>query len=285
MSVNVRLLCFIYKTFTGVDYMISNNNRGHKGSKCYTDGKVTILLFPGDKVPDGFHPGRKKTKWNPWAKGLKKDTSNKIAEKENKRMLSRNYCPLTDEHKDKISDSMKEKEPWNKGLTKETDERVKIASNKISSMMKLHHKNAIKNDPLFYEKQKTKLNSTMHRNNSFAKSKIEDDYYKQLCEKYGIENVVRQYSENRYPYKCDFYIPSEDLFIEFNWHWTHGKHPFDENNEEDIKTLELWKEKSCNSKFYKNAIYVWTELDPRKIETLKSGGMKFEIIYKDTIIK
>jgi len=32
---------------------------------------------------------------------------------------------------------------------------------------------------------------------------------------------------------CDFYIPSEDLFIELNRHWSHGGHFYDPNNIED----------------------------------------------------
>ena len=31
--------------------------------------------------------------------------------------------------------------------------------------------------------------------------------------------------DGRYPYYCDFYIPSEDLFIELNAHPSHGSKP------------------------------------------------------------
>ena len=75
-------------------------------------------------------------------------------------------------------------------------------------------------------------------------------------------DIIRQYSSDLYPYLCDFYIPSLNLYIELNNHWTHGPHPFDPNNEEDIKLLEYWKSK--NTKFYDNAIKTWTERDVNK---------------------
>ena len=53
------------------------SNQGHKGSKCYTDGVKTILLFPGQEIPDGFRPGRT-INTNPWNKGLTVYTSEKV---------------------------------------------------------------------------------------------------------------------------------------------------------------------------------------------------------------
>ena len=58
------------------------------------------------------------------------------------------------------------------------------------------------------------------KNGTYKKSKKEDECYELLIKKY--DNVIRQYrDENRYPFNCDFYIPNEDLFIEFNGYWTH----------------------------------------------------------------
>ena len=99
-------------------------------------------------------------------------------------------------------------------------------------------------------------------------------------ENYDKDDIIRQYfDKDRYPYKCDFYIKSEDKFIEVHGNWTHGKHPFDENNKEDIKILELWKEKAKTSDFYKNAIYQWTDLDVRKKKTAENNNLNFEAIY------
>ena len=97
--------------------------------------------------------------------------------------------------------------------------------------------------------------------------------------KYGIDNVKRQYSDSRYPFACDFYIPSEDLFIEFNRNWTHGGHPFDESNLDDIYKFEQWQEKAETSNYYKNAIYTWTDLDVRKQKCAKENNLNYKMIY------
>ena len=47
---------------------------------------------------------------------------------------------------------------------------------------------------------------------------------------------------------CDFYIEDIDTWIEFNGFMTHGGHPFDENNLDDINKLNIWKTK--NNSFY-----------------------------------
>ena len=57
-----------------------------------------------------------------------------------------------------------------------------------------------------------------------------------------------------YPFHCDFYIPSLNLYIEYNGSWTHGKHPFDSLSKEDQNRLKEMKAKAVNSKYYNNAI-------------------------------
>ena len=39
----------------------------------------------------------------------------------------------------------------------------------------------------------------------------------------NVEVIGNKY--DRYPFACDFYISSLDLFIECNYHWTHGGKP------------------------------------------------------------
>ena len=75
--------------------------------------------------------------------------------------------------------------------------------------------------------------------------------YNQLCEKYRRDDVKRNYDlDERYPYACDFYIVSEDKFIEFQGHWTHGKKPFKPEEKDSQEKLNKWKEKAKTSKFY-----------------------------------
>ncbi|MBO5004253.1 MAG: hypothetical protein J6D03_03185, partial [Clostridia bacterium] len=73
---------------------------------------------------------------------------------------------------------------------------------------------------------KLKEYNTKKINGTFNTSSWEDKSYVMLKEVYP--DVLRQYRDNiRYPWCCDFYIPSKDLFIECNYGWTHGGHPYD----------------------------------------------------------
>ena len=113
--------------------------------------------------------------------------------------------------------------------------------------------------------------ATKRKNNSFNISKPEIKSYELLREKYP--DIITQYKSDLYPYYCDFYIPSLDLYIECNYHWTHGKHPYNENNINDInKVNEL---KSKNTKFYNNAIITWTIRDVNKRNIAKENKLNY----------
>lgn len=114
------------------------------------------------------------------------------------------------------------------------------------------------------------------KNGTLNTSKPENQSYQILKEKY--KDIIQQYISNEYPFNCDFYIPSLDLYIECNYHWTHGGHPFNENNLEDQIKLDKWKNK--NSKFYNNAIYVWTDLDVRKRNIAKENNLNYVEVWK-----
>ena len=186
-------------------------------------------------------------------------------------------------YRKKLSDSTKGKNlgkiPWNKGLTKETDERVANQSILSKNGMERYISNKRLEDPEYYNRWRSSINNVMRSNGSFNRSLPEDKYYEKLITKYGEDGVIRWYYDERYPFICDFYIPSEDLFIELNKHWTHGGHPFDELNLNDISKLEDWQEKAETSKYYKNAIYTWTILDVKKQEYAKKNHLNYKVIY------
>lgn len=82
---------------------------------------------------------------------------------------------------------------------------------------------SVSNIPEVKTKKKSKLKEskkkeyiTKKQNNSFNKSKPEEYFYNYLLHKYSKEDIVRQYRDERYPFACDFYIKSQDLFIELN---------------------------------------------------------------------
>ena len=123
------------------------------------------------------------------------------------------------------------------------------------------------------EETKNKEYKTKLKNNSFNKSKTEDLTYELLKEKYT--DVKRQYKSDLYPFNCDFYIPSLNLYIECNYHWTHGGHPFDKDNENDNAKLKNMLNKINDHKFYKKAIYVWIELDVKKRNIAKQNNLNY----------
>ena len=58
------------------------------------------------------------------------------------------------------------------------------------------------------------------------RSKLEIEFAK-LCKKKDII-YVEEYSDSRYPFPCDFYLPDLDYFIEIHGSWVHGGHLYNE---------------------------------------------------------
>ena len=128
---------------------------------------------------------------------------------------------------------------------------------------------------------KIKSYNTKKKNHTFNTSYIEEEIYN-----YFIKNnikIIRQYKSDLYPFLCDFYLPDYDLYIEIQGNWTHGRHPFDENNQDDINILNMWKEKSKNSLYYINAIEVWTKRDVKKRNISKQNNLNYLEIFSDNI--
>ena len=119
---------------------------------------------------------------------------------------------------------------------------------------------------------------TRRKNKTFNTSKPEDELEKALKEEFS--EVYRNYNKDpRYPFLCDFYIPEKDLFLEFNAHWTHGHHWFS-SNDADEEILHIWQEKAEDgSKYYKNAVEVWTERDIFKRDTAKNNNLNYVVLW------
>lgn len=116
-----------------------------------------------------------------------------------------------------------------------------------------------------------KIRSSKKKNGTFNTSKPEKDIKVLLEAKFP--DLEYQYKEKRYPFSCDFYIPSLDLFIEYQGFWSHGFKPF-EGTKEDLIQLEKWKSKE-NNPIYKGAIQVWTIRDPLKRKTARENGLNW----------
>ena len=129
---------------------------------------------------------------------------------------------------------------------------------------------------------KEKRYNTMKKNGTLGsqRSKIEVICFDLLKIKFpDAKHTYRD--KERYPFNCDAYIPSKDLFIEFHFDWTHGYEPFDQNNLKLMNKLNSWKEKAKTSKYYKKAISTWTDLDIRKLETFINNKLNYKIFYNE----
>lgn len=121
-------------------------------------------------------------------------------------------------------------------------------------------------------------NKKLKENNTFSNSYVEEAFYKILTKKYN--DVIRQYKSEKYPFNCDFYIPSIDTYIEIQGSQFHHFHPFDENDIEDINELERLRNLANDAHpQYKRIIQVWAINDVNKRNIAKENNLNFIEIY------
>lgn len=115
-----------------------------------------------------------------------------------------------------------------------------------------------------------------------SKSKLENNFLNYLKLKYESDDIITQYKSKEYPYYCDFYIKSINLYIEIQGHWTHNDHPFDINNLNDQQIMNIWRTKSLSDKYYKNALNTWTIKDVEKRNTAIQNNLNYLEIFGKT---
>lgn len=125
-----------------------------------------------------------------------------------------------------------------------------------------------------------KIKLTKAKNFTFSGSSSEDVLYQKLCEFYGKDDIKRNYISDRYPYACDFYIISRDMYIELNALWTHGHRWFDASR--DIDILQAWQAKK--TEYYDNAVYVWSVADVNKREYARRSKLNY-VVFWDTELR
>lgn len=138
--------------------------------------------------------------------------------------------------------------------------------------------------PMQLEEITDKVNETKRQNGSWKTSKPEEAMYCLLCDKFGVDDVVRQYKESRYPFYCDFYIRSLDLFIELNATWQHGGHWFDKTSDSDLAVVDFWvKRVEDGHFFYQAAIDTWTVRDVKKRKTAIDNGLNYLVFWNNDL--
>lgn len=118
---------------------------------------------------------------------------------------------------------------------------------------------------------------------TFHVSRPEDDLWDLLVEHFGLDDVVRQYrDEERYPWACDFYVPSRDLFIELNGLWTHGGHWFDPHDARDVDRRVAWESKG--TAFYDTAVMQWCTRDVSKRRMAAEKALNYVVFWGDNML-
>lgn len=125
----------------------------------------------------------------------------------------------------------------------------------------------------FVKHQQEQSNKTKKKNHTFNTSKLEDNVASWLRE--NNFNFERQYRSEEYPFNCDFYLNDYNLYIEIQGSWTHGNHPFDKDNEDDINIIKLWDIKKFEHPYYSYALNVWTIKDVHKRQIAKKNKLNF----------
>lgn len=116
-----------------------------------------------------------------------------------------------------------------------------------------------------------KAQNTKRKNGTFNTSKLEREAYWML--KFIFPKLQTQYKSDAYPFVADFYDPEQqNVRFEFQGSWTHGRHPFNKSNKDDVALADKWKSKK--TKYYSIANAVWTQRDPQKREIAKKNGIQ-----------
>lgn len=135
----------------------------------------------------------------------------------------------------------------------------------------------------YREKQrdyKAKEIATKTQNGTLHISGVESVVEQRLKARFGESNVKTQYSSDVYPFYCDFYIVSLDLYIELNIHWSHGGHPYGYGESDDLQVMS-WQKKQ--NPYYENAIQTWTVRDVLKIDTVRANHLNYLMFWREDL--
>lgn len=116
------------------------------------------------------------------------------------------------------------------------------------------------------------------KESGYNSSKDELYIFNKLKEKWP--DVKMSYTDDRFinpetsrHFQADFYLPSQDIIMNYNKIATHGRRKYDPNDpdhQKDVKWLE-----SQDGDFYKRILKQWTVTDPIKRQVAKENNLKF----------
>lgn len=120
-------------------------------------------------------------------------------------------------------------------------------------------------------KHNTEVRNRTYQKKRLCRTIVEQLVYEALIVAYkDVQYDIRV--DDRYPYFCDFYIPSSDLFIELNAHPSHGILPYDMMKFEDYSNLpNKW-------------VDVFARRDVEKLKKAKDSNINYLRIYPQASI-
>lgn len=143
------------------------------------------------------------------------------------------------------------------------------------------------NDP--EKKRKIAEGWIRNKNIQIGTSAKEKELLEYLRLKYS--DIISPYTSTEYPHKCDFFIPSKNLYIEFQGCHFHGYHPFDPTDKADLEKVEYLKIKGAEKRkehtghhnHFDRIVEQWTIRDPERRKEVKEKGLNWiEIWPSDT---
>lgn len=261
-------------------------NNGWLIGKCpshwYNNGDISILLKEGEPIPQGFNKGQSDKQKKASGAGVRRywDSSTE----EHRQKLSKSVSNGLIKMWEKLSDEEKQKREESRLITRDnwSQDYKNELHIKLSQSAKLNRATITDEE---YNRRAQLCFNTRKKNKTTNTSSYEENFYIFLKSIFNNNDIIREYyDKERYPFHCDFYIKSLDLFIELNFHWTHDNHPFDKNDENDLAILNKIRSKqhylnngNKNSYFVKEN--VWTKRDVEKLQYAAINNLNYIIIY------
>lgn len=130
-----------------------------------------------------------------------------------------------------------------------------------------------------WDRRSDKITKTKKIRGTICSSSIEIKAHKILNLYFGEEDVIYQYKSEEYPFWCDFYIKSLDLYIEFNAFFVHGNHFYNPKCKDDLLRRDILLKKSKDSQLYKTALDTWTKKDLLKRDTAIKNNLNYLVFW------
>lgn len=120
---------------------------------------------------------------------------------------------------------------------------------------------------------RNKSDETKKRNGSFNTSFPAKDFGNRLEFIFGKDDVRREYKSDAYPFRCDYYIVSRNLYIELNYHWSHHGRWYTDADE------SLMKEWRSKTQYYINCSVTFSVRDVEKRNVARQNRLNYVVLW------